>query len=89
MNERLFRHTDNLYLKLFLPPLVTILLAMVAYAQDAGELLRQSEIKGGLVVHLGCGNAALTAQLRAGDLPNSSSGSAAPSGRATTTTWPA
>ena len=35
--------------------------------ESAKEILGASGIKGGLIVHLGCGNAALTAQLRAGD----------------------
>lgn len=40
--------------------------ASPAVAAGAGELLKQSGIQGGIVVHLGCGDAALAAQLRAG-----------------------
>jgi len=36
-------------------------------AETAKEILDTSGVKGGLIVHLGCGNAALTAQLRVGD----------------------
>ena len=39
----------------------------LALAESASELLELSGIKGGLVVHLGCGDGKLTAQLRAGD----------------------
>jgi len=35
--------------------------------QSAGEILAASGIKGGLIVHLGCGDGRLTAALRAGD----------------------
>jgi outer membrane protein assembly factor BamB len=34
---------------------------------DAGEILEAAGVRGGLVVHLGCGNGRLTAALRAGD----------------------
>ena len=40
--------------------------ACVAIAQDGAELLQQSGIQGGVVVHLGCGDGALTEQLAAG-----------------------
>jgi len=36
-------------------------------APSADEILQQSGVKGGLVVHLGCGDGELTAALRAGD----------------------
>jgi len=45
----------------------TALLASIAVAQDGTALLQQSGIKGGLVVHVGCGDGTLTAQLRAGE----------------------
>ncbi|MCD6393828.1 MAG: PQQ-binding-like beta-propeller repeat protein [Planctomycetes bacterium] len=41
--------------------------AHLAVADDAAELLALSQTKGGLIVHLGCKDAALTAALRAGD----------------------
>ena len=36
-------------------------------ADDAARILQATGIKGGLVVHLGCGDGRLTAALRAGD----------------------
>ncbi|MBC8470719.1 MAG: PQQ-binding-like beta-propeller repeat protein [Planctomycetes bacterium] len=41
--------------------------ALILKGETAKEILDTSGIKGGLIVHLGCGNAALTAQLRAGE----------------------
>ncbi len=41
--------------------------ACLAAAEDGAELLRQSGIQGGVVVHLGCGDGALTEQLAAGE----------------------
>jgi outer membrane protein assembly factor BamB len=41
--------------------------ASTAVAWDGTELLQQSEIRGGVVLHLGCGDATLTEQLAAGD----------------------
>ena len=35
--------------------------------ESAKEIIQASGVKGGLIVHLGCGNAKLTTQLRAGD----------------------
>ena len=46
--------------------LVGVSLCISATAQEATEILKQSGVKGGLIVHLGCGDAELTAQLRAG-----------------------
>ena len=43
------------------------LLAPLSSAQDATAVLTQAGIKGGVVVHLGCGDGTLTAQLRAGE----------------------
>jgi outer membrane protein assembly factor BamB len=37
------------------------------YEQQAQEILRSTAVRGGLVVHLGCGDGRLTAGLRAGD----------------------
>jgi outer membrane protein assembly factor BamB len=39
----------------------------ISKADSAKEILDASGVKGGLIVHLGCGNGTLTAQLRAGD----------------------
>jgi len=39
----------------------------VAQAQPAGDILKATGIRGGLVVHVGCGDGKLTAALRAGD----------------------
>jgi outer membrane protein assembly factor BamB len=39
----------------------------ISKADSAKEILDASGVKGGLIVHLGCGNGILTAQLRAGD----------------------
>ena len=36
-------------------------------AQAAGKILEASGVRGGLIVHLGCGDGKLTAALRAGD----------------------
>ena len=47
--------------------LCTMLLVVSVSAKDADKLLKFSGIKGGLVVHLGCSNGAMTARLRAGD----------------------
>ena len=41
--------------------------ALPVFAQNGVELLQQAGVNGGLIVHLGCGDGALTAQLRAGD----------------------
>ena len=46
---------------------VCSLLCIAAPAQDVRELLQASGVKGGLVVHMGCGDGKLTAALRAGD----------------------
>jgi len=47
----------------------TVLLAFVStgLAQDAKKILSTAGVKGGLVVHLGCGDGKLTAALRAND----------------------
>ena len=48
--------------------LVTPCLAKAESAQQtAREILEQSGIQGGLIVHVGCGDGTLTAALRAGD----------------------
>jgi len=41
--------------------------AMAAQAQSATDIMKTTGIKGGLVVHLGCGDGKLTATLHAGD----------------------
>lgn len=57
-----------------LGPLLAVLLACaaapvtaVAQADVAAEVLKQSGVRGGFVVHLGCGDGILTAALRASD----------------------
>ncbi len=50
--------------------LVAVVLAVLpapTAAHDAAQLLKTSGVRGGLVVHLGCGDGRLTAGLRAGD----------------------
>jgi len=48
--------------------LVFFVLASLGFAgETAGEILTKTGVKGGLVVHLGCGNGQLTAALRAND----------------------
>jgi outer membrane protein assembly factor BamB len=42
-------------------------LAWAAPADEAGQILSAAGVKGGLVVHIGCGDGKLTAALRAGD----------------------
>jgi len=42
-------------------------LAWAAPADEAGQILSAAGVKGGLVVHLGCGDGKLTAALRASD----------------------
>ena len=44
-----------------------LLLGSSARAADAAAILKESGVKGGLVVHLGCGDGKLTAALRAND----------------------
>ncbi len=46
---------------------VCMLTCPAARAQSAREIIKQSGIKGGLVLHVGCGNGELTAGLRAND----------------------
>jgi len=46
---------------------VVAALACAARAQTAGGILRATGVKGGLIVHLGCGDGTLTAALRAND----------------------
>ena len=46
--------------------LASWLLAAPAFAQEAADLLKQAQVKGGLVVHVGCGRGEVTAKLRAG-----------------------
>jgi len=49
------------------PLLAVLLLCTGAPAQDAAELLELSGVRGGLIVHLGCGDGELTAPLHAGE----------------------
>jgi len=52
----------------YTPALLMILLATGQHsATSAREIIDDSGVKGGLVVHVGCGNGELTAALRAGD----------------------
>jgi outer membrane protein assembly factor BamB len=47
--------------------LSVVLSADGVFAESAKDMLRLSGVKGGLVVHLGCGDGSLTGQLRAGE----------------------
>ncbi len=58
-----FGHLTTLCLAI----MVAVSLAVSASAEEAVDILEQSGVKGGMVVHLGCGNGELTAQLRAGE----------------------
>ena len=50
----------------FLNVLLSAVLACnLSHAQSATEILKQSGVKGGLIVHLGSGDGHLTAALRA------------------------
>ena len=53
--------------RVFCVTLYICLLSSAATAQEGAELLEQSGIQGGVVVHLGCGDATLTEQLLAND----------------------
>ncbi len=44
-----------------------VVLASPSSAQDAESILRQAGVAGGVVVHLGCGDGSLTAQLKTGE----------------------
>ena len=46
---------------------VAAFMVNMAYAQSATEILKQTGVSGGLVVHIGCGDGTLTAALHAGD----------------------
>ena len=46
---------------------LVMFLVPAAHARSAGDILKASGVKGGLVVHLGCGDGKLTAALRAND----------------------
>jgi outer membrane protein assembly factor BamB len=53
--------------RLALLPLLLLALSSVLRADDATDLLTQSGVKGGIVVHVGCGDAITTQKLRAND----------------------
>jgi len=44
-----------------------MLLASAAFGADAGQILKDTGVQGGLVVHVGCGDGKLTAALRGSD----------------------
>ena len=72
MNTKIQRHLTHALQKRFFAVLTVgisylLLFAPSVSAENADELLRMSGIKGGLVVHLGCSDGTLTAQLRAGN----------------------
>ncbi|MDP6635154.1 MAG: PQQ-binding-like beta-propeller repeat protein [Phycisphaerae bacterium] len=46
---------------------VVLGLLSAAWAQDADQILSETGVKGGLIVHFGCGDGKLTAALRAGE----------------------
>ncbi|MFA6561286.1 MAG: PQQ-binding-like beta-propeller repeat protein [Verrucomicrobiia bacterium] len=47
--------------------ILTVVLAVSAAAQEARQILETTGVKGGLIVHVGCGDGKLTAALRAND----------------------
>ena len=51
--------------KVFTALCLFLLTAVGVYAESAREIIAQSGVKGGLIVHLGCGDGKLTADLRA------------------------
>jgi len=62
--------------KFFIKPIVFVFISCMLsvvmaqptdYAQKARQILDISNVKGGLIVHIGCGNARLTAALHSGD----------------------
>lgn len=53
-------------MKTFLCSLI-LCISLAAAAQDVRQILETSGVKGGLIVHLGCGDGKLTAALRAND----------------------
>jgi len=53
--------------RLALVLIITLMASGLAFAESAGEIIDSSGIKGGLVVHLGCGDGKLTAELRVND----------------------
>ncbi|MHC4086809.1 MAG: class I SAM-dependent methyltransferase [Planctomycetota bacterium] len=72
MNSKIQQHPSYLFLRRLLAVLTVGILCLLlsapsVSARNAVELLRMSETKGGLVVHLGCSDGTLTAQLRAGN----------------------
>ena len=67
MTTRRFRRAKFAHLVRLCPALILgISLGMPTLADEAAKILRESGVKGGLVVHLGCGDGPLTAQLHAG-----------------------
>ncbi len=72
MNTKIERYLTYVILRRFSAVLTVgilcfLLSAPAVSARNADELLRMSGTKGGLVVHLGCSDGALTARLRAGN----------------------
>jgi len=72
MNTKIERHVTQLFLERYFAVLTVGILCLLLFApsvsaENAGELLRMSGIKGGLIVHLGCSDGTLTARLRAGN----------------------
>lgn len=55
------------FILVFLGPLSSTIAEQVSPEQQAKEILQVCNVKGGLVVHVGCGNGKLTAALRAND----------------------
>lgn len=61
------RHKIIRYLWVVFAPVAVTAAVPVSQQQSASQILADSGVKGGLVVHLGCGDGKLTAALRAGD----------------------
>ncbi|MEA3367928.1 MAG: hypothetical protein U9R68_07430, partial [Planctomycetota bacterium] len=59
--------TGRLALALLIPLCGGAAVAAGDAAGDAAKILQETGIRGGLIVHLGCGDGRLTAALRAGD----------------------
>ena len=51
--------------RLWMSALIPLLLAVQANANQAHEILETTGVRGGLIVHIGCGEGKLTAALRA------------------------
>jgi len=72
MSKKIQGHSHHRFSRLFLGILAGGVLCLSlsvrsVSAEDAAALIKTADVKGGLIVHLGCSDTALTASLRAGD----------------------